>query len=686
MKKLFCILLTAALTLSGFPAMPASAAEGQAPDYTTGTPWPDIDLEGVVTADTPAELKDNYALYVNKDDILSLEIPEGYPATGTMYDVEFNVINDLKEMFVSGEPKSHDAKLAFDLFHLMLDWDSRNEIGMAPLKEMTDVLEAIDSIDALTSYFTDIPYEEQLASLFRCGMTTDLNDSNRYILYLGVSGLLLQDSAEYSKLTEYGAVLKEAYSDLASKMLCKLGYSEEEATQKIDNCFALETMLAPAIFTVEESGSPDYISRINNHYNREEFLTAQKNLPVLDVLEKAEGFPEADDYLILQPDYVEKLNEVYTEENLTLLKDYLIVQGAIGMSGFLDRECYEWNYACSSIISGSQGMLDDETVFSSNVSSLLNWAVARLYTETYLKQEDKDRISAMIDEILDEYHGILNEADFLSDETKARAIEKLEAIDKRVLYPDSWEKYEYEGLDFASAEDGGTFWDAILKISIYDLKKSVKNYSEPVDKEKWLFTPQTVNCFYNPQDNTISILGAFAQGNLYNSDMSDEELYAKLGVVIGHEISHAFDSTGAQFDKDGNMASWWTEEDYNAFLAKNEKLAAYYNNMHPWEGQDFYGSILTNEACADFAGFKCMLRIAAQKEGFDYDAFFRAYANIWLIKESLQMAYMLINDNHPMSYLRINGTLQQFDEFLDFYDIKEGDGMYLAPEDRVTIW
>ena len=199
-------------------------------------------------------------------------------------------------------------------------------------------------------------------------------------------------------------------------------------------------------------------------------------------------------------------------------------------------------------------------------------------------------------------------------------------------------------------------------------------------------TPQIVNCFYNPQDNSISIMGAFAQGDLYRSDMSDEELYGKLGIVIGHEISHAFDRNGAQFDKDGNMSMWWTEEDYAEFQERNDRLADYYNAMHPWEGQDFYGSIMTGEACADMAGMKVMLKLAAEKEDFDYDTFFRSYAEVWLTKEPLQMAYIRINDNHPMGYLRINTTLQQYDEFLDFYGITEGDGMYLAPENRVAIW
>ena len=682
MKKLISILLAGVMLLS---LSAAAFAEGEAPDYATGTPWLCVDLDGNVTPDTPAELKDNFALYINKDAILGLEIPEGYPYAGTVMDIVLQQADDVRNMFLGEEPETHDAKLAYHLFQLMMDWDSRNALGISPLKKETDILEAIDTTEALRAYFLEVPVEDQLSGLWSSWMDTDLDDSDRHILAVSDVGLLLEDSAEYEELTEYGVIKKDAITELAQKMLGKLGYTEEEVRNKIDNCFAFETMLAPAIYTNEEQGSEDYLSRINNHYSREELAEAQGQLPILEDLEKA-GFPEAEDYMVMNPDYLVKINELLTEENLPLIKDYMIVHSAVNAAGNLDRECYEWAYDCSNAISGAVGMLDDETVFSSSVAATLEWPVAQLYTEMYLKQEDKDRIAEMVDEILETYHGILSEADFLSETTRERAIEKLDAIEPRVLYPDSWEKYDCEGLEIASPAEGGTLWEACRSITRYLIAKEVKEYPDPVDKEKWFVTPQTVNAFYNPQDNSITILGAFAQGNLYNSAMSDEELYAKLGTIIGHEISHAFDRSGAQFDSDGNWENWWTDEDYATFQERNAKLEAYYDAMHPWEGQDFYGSIMTGEACADMAGMKTMLRIAAGRENFDYDAFFRAYAELWLTKETLQRAYAVINDNHPMPYLRINSTLQQYDEFLDFYEIREGDGMYLAPEDRVNIW
>lgn len=667
-------------------AEPTEVTEENEVDYTTGTPWQCIDLDGVVTADTPTDLKDNFALYVNKEKILKIVIPEGYSYGGTIMDAVVNNDQDIKNMFVSGKAESHDAKLAIDLYNLFMDWDTRNKIGVEPLKQAVDIVEKIDSIDALSTYLGETPTPDQLYSPLLYGVTDDLVDSNLKVLAIFPSRLLLNDSAEYTNLTDYGKMKKDAYTTLVNKMLVKLGYSEEEAQQKLDNCFKFETLLAPYTCTSEESQKPTYLASINNHYTHEEFKAAVGNLPFLNSIEIGDGFPVTDDYVIYEPKSIEQLNKVYTEENLTLLKDYIIVHGAISNARILDRECYEWSNDADNAISGSTGILDDETAFSTLTSNILSWPVGRLYAETYLKQEDKDRISTLVDEALVAYHQILEEADFLSEKTKANAIEKLESIDKRILFPDSWEKYSYESLTIKSPEEGGTLWEAMRNISEDGTQRSIEEYQKPKDKEKWVMPPQILNCSYDPSTNSIYVFGGFARDGIYNSQMSDEEVYAKVGAVIGHEISHAFDSSGSQFDKDGNMLNWWEDADKQAFLEKNKKLEEYFNAMHPWEGQNFYGSIVTGEACADMAGIKCMLLIAKTKENFDYDAFFKAYADIWSTKDTLARAYVRINDVHPMPYLRVNTTLQQYDDFLEFYGIKEGDNMYLAPEDRVNIW
>ena len=680
LSLLMCLLLVA--------GMAAVAEEAAQTDYTAGTPWMDPDILGNVTEDTPTDPKDNFALYVNKDSILSAEMPSGVPAAGPSIDAELQTFYDMVGMYKQDAPEGHDAQLAYNLYWLLMDWDSRNAVGVEPLKQLTDKVEAISSIEEMSRYLVETPAEEQIHSVWQAGGTVNFNDSSSMIFAVMPKELILGDAGEYTQETQLGTLTREATGVFVQKMLVKLGYTEEEAAVKYQNCLDFEGMLAPAMYPDSVKKTPEYISLVNNILTLDEMKALQGNVPILEV-NTATGYPEMDQYMVGEPEYIKKLNELWTDENLTLIKDCFIVHGMTSYASRLDRECYDWLQELQSTISGtSGGTLPDEMRCSSTVSSLLKWPVAQLYSETFLKQEDKDRIAGMVEEIRAAYHGILNEADWLTKETRAKAIEKLEAIQKNVLYPDSWDAYSCEDLNYAGPQEGGTLWDAYMVIDRYGVQESVKHMKEPLDHTKWpdQATPNTYNCFYMPNYNGIYILGAYTRPLGDISALSDEELYAKLGVTIGHEFSHAFDPTGSQFDKDGNMNFWWTEEDGMAFYEKTAKLVAFYDAIQPWKGQSCNGNVLSGEACADLAGMKVVLRIAAEKEGFDYDAFFRAYAENYMMVMTPELALQLSADTHPLNYLRINIVLQHFDEFLNLYGIHEGDGMYLAPEDRVDIW
>ena len=660
-------------------------------DYTTGTPWMYIDLIGNVTADTPADLKDNYALWANKDRILSLKIPEGYSTAGDLVDLTIKANADKKAMFHGPVPENHDAGLAYNYYYLLADWDSRDAAGVTPLKEMIDIVEGIKSLEDMTEYLVNTPGEYRLFDLWSQEARQDPEEPGNSMLSLEKSAFFLLDSAEYQNMTTEGEYHKEVFTTFLQKMLVKLGYSEEEARQKIDNCFAWETMMNTIDPDDAESDSSEFTNDIDRLYTRDDLKALTPNVPLLETLEKADGYPAMDKYYIPDPAYFERLNELYTEENVPLMRDYLIMQGIWEMADVLDWESYVLVNNCSSAHNHEDPLeLDTETYPESraydDVNIHLGWAVAQFYVENYTNPEDKARISKLVDEIIAAYHGIIAEADFISDETRAGAYAKLDHISKNVLYPDNWGLYSFEDVDFASKEEGGTLWEAYRAIRKHEHKMEVSKATGPYDKTVWDSLPFVVNCGYEPAVNGIYINAGFAQGDNYYPGMSDEELYAKVGTGIAHEISHAFDAEGSKYDQDGNMNNWWTEEDRAAFLGRNEKLAAYYNAMHPWEGQDLDGDNMKGEACADMAAVKCILRIAAGKENFDYDKFFRAYADRYACLDTPLMAMARLADVHPMNYLRINGVLQQYDEFLNFYGITEGDTMYLAPEDRVAIW
>ena len=694
MKKMLCMLLAVLLLASiGTPALAQLDAESSAEeiDYTTGTPWMNIDLEGNVTPDTPTDLKDNYALWANKDRILNMEIPAGYMAGGNTSEVNYKATEDLKALFHGAVPEDHDSRLAYDYFYLLCDWDARDARGVAPLKEMIDVVEEITSLDALTEYFIKTPWENRLFCLWRESSQFDMEKPGYNILSIKNGYNLISDPEEYLEMTDYGEEQLETYEAFFGKMLEKLGYSEEEAKQKFENCFAWEALLNSGIASAEESNSSEYPFPADTHYTRDELLSSTPNIPILETLEKVDGYPAMDRYLVPEPAVLEKLNELYTEENLPLMRDYLILHGIFQMAEALDWESYALAFDCQEMLSGGTHIeLNREDYSESEVYEDLKinvgWAVSKFYVEKHTNPEDKERISALVDEIVTAYYGIIEDADFISEETRAGAIAKLDSMVRNVLYPDSWEPYSFEDVNFVSKEEGGSLWEAYRAIKKHEHEKTVAGAVKPYDRTIWDLLPLDGNCGYTPGANSFTIKAAFVQAPNYRPDMSDEELYAYMGPAIAHEISHAFDAKGAKFDKDGNFINWWTDEDNAAFNEKNERLAAYFNAMHPWEGQDFNGEAMVGEACADMAALKCMLRIAAGKPDFDYDKFFRAYADRCATRETLGMAMARLEDEHPMMYLRINTNLQQYDDFLDFYGITEGDNMYLAPEDRVAIW
>ena len=684
MKRIFSWLIVLSL-LSSFAGL--ALADGQ--DPLTGSPWICSVYDSAVTPATPTDLKDDFFLAVNKDAILNYTIPEGYLFSGTMYDVSIG--NDL-EMLSLFDPsltyESGDAQLVLSYYRLLTDWDARNAAGTEPLTRLLDMLDGINTIEDLTNYYFHTPLVDQLSTPFAVSVTQDLLDPDRYVGYIDAPSLIMGDSLEYTAPTELGLKERAAIEKFLKAMLLKIGYSEADAEQTIADAFAFDALLAPSIPTNDEQMLPEFISTILNYYTRDEILSFEGSIPAVEYIEDVYGFPPMEVWLCPVPESFELLQSVYTDENLPLIKANIICKSLFGLSAYIDRESYDLTQAMNTEISGA-APLPYELVAANLTSATFPWQLAHMYCETYLTQSDKDTIYAIIEEILAEYKEMLSSESFISESTKATALAKLDAMSIRCLYPDDWAEYAYKGPAFLSAEEGGTLLDATNSVALANIEEMKELVSKPVDHERWPdgIYPTVMNCFYNPQDNSINILAAFCRGGLYSNDMSREELLGKLGAVIGHEITHAFDSTGAQFDASGAFSDWWTADDYTAFTSMNNRIADYLSGMAFWEGLPMKGQIMTGEACADMGAMRCMLNLAAGEEDFDYDLFFRSYADLWSAKLAPYYVELLAQtDNHPIAYVRVNAVLQQFDEFLDFYGITEGDGMYLAPDARVAIW
>ena len=663
---------------------PAAQSQDCKEKKRTGWAWTNTEINGELSPDANARIQDDFNLAVNRDYVLGLKIPEGKQMTGGLYETMFSAEERRLDMVNDETLTGHDADLVHTYYGLLRDWETRNSNGIRPLKKYVDEIRVLNSLDEMTAYFADEERGGIFGSLIECSVAVSLVDPEARMISVSPTSLSLGDSAEYREMSENGRTKKKKNEAGWRVILSELGFEAEEAETIIANAFAMETKMAENVFTLEEQYAPEIFSRMWNPTDLAGAGNAGGSFPVVRLLESW-GAGKADLYNIDEPEYMKSLDSIYTEDNFEALRDWYTIKVLDGADVYLDRKTHDAARDAINQVMGISGTEKDEIEAVNLAFKNLSLPMDNLYIQKYCTPAMREEIEKMIRDIISEYREMLGEEDWLSAKTREKAVEKLEAMRIRAVYPYTPEEWDDLTID---AEDN--LLDATLKILNYRRKRELAKVNEKVDKEKWdqnMIPASMVNAFYNPQDNSINILAGILNGVVYDSAYSYEQKLGALAIVIGHEASHAFDPQGSQFDKDGKFASWWTDEDKAAFEHRAEKLIAYYDQLEPVEGIHYSGKRVQGEAIADMGGMKCSLRVAAKIRDFDYRKFFETYARIWsttfIRSAEIDRAR---TDPHPLGYLRINIPVQQFDEFIKTYDVKEGDGMYIAPQDRICVW
>lgn len=651
------------------------------------TPWINSNVAGIVTEDTVADLKDDFNLTVNYDYLKDTTIGEGRMREDAFEELQDVVNQRMIAMMKDDTLEGHDAELIRELYAMWLDWDTRNSLGAAPMMPHIEEIEKIEDLDGLTEYLCS---EEGI--IYGCApslmfVSQDMSDVQWYGVEINAPSLSLVDSDEYEKITSLGERFLAAYREKSKLMFETIGYDEKEAEEIIENAYAFEEAIAPAMMSTSDMNAPDAMERMINRVTIEELEEMSPNYPIVDIL-KARGMAHSERINLVEPDWLAKLNELYTEDNFEVIKSYVLVQTLLSFDMFLDEELFREVNRIDNEVNGIIGGKSDEELALNDVKRFLQTSTSKVYAREYIGEDVRDDVTNIIKECVGTYREMLDGEDWLSEKTKEKALEKLDSLIINAAYPDKWS--DTESLQITSREEGGNYFTAVLEIDKYTLEQQKQQINTKVDREQWAedMAITYVNAFYSPMDNSINILGGIIGGNFYDVNMTEEQKLAGIGSIIGHEISHAFDTTGAQFDKDGNFADWWTEEDYAGFEKRAQKLIEYYNTIVPFDGGENYPGInVKGEAIADMAAVKCMMLMAADEKDFNYDAFFRAYASIWKTVATREFCeYQVYQNPHPMNYLRVNVTLMQIPEFYETYGIKEGDGMYMAEEDRIAVW
>ena len=651
--------------------------------------WLNSDVQEWVRSAEPSKAVDDFHHHVNRNWMLNTKIPDGYssfdPITERMLEVDAQLMDILKNPEKETDPDLiHDQELVQKYYKMWMDWQARDELGMDALKELLDPLMKVETLDDLTAYLSMPRTVISATELALCDTYIDWNNADYYAVYVEPIDLIFGDSMYYGFMEESDAMAEPYYDRVIRHILVGLGYSDDEATEILKGCFRFEKDISGYIMTTEEENARDAVVKENNPRTLQELEAEAGDFPIRKILE-AYGIENSNNYILTQPEWLTAMDVLYTEDYVEYLKDYLICYTVQDYAELLDRETFDLYYEVLNGISGAVGTKSDEKFATDAVNQFFPSQLGRLYSAKYVTDETQKEVTEITKEILDEYRVMLTEETFLSEETRNEAIKKLDNLTLHIAKPDKWE--DYSGLDFKGSDEGGDLISAQDEVGAFWVKMMQDKVNQKVDRDIWTSRTQQVNAFYSPAQNTITICSGILGGDLYNPDMSREELFANVGDTLAHEISHAFDTTGSQFDEKGNLRNWWTEEDLKAFSDRADKLSAYYDNIEPFQDVYCVGSQIEGEAIADLVAIKILLRIAARDPDFDYDKFFRAYSETWrTITTAKSEYYALSQDSHPLPYLRVNVVVQQFDEFYDTYGVQKGDGMYLAPEDRLEVW
>ncbi|MBU5457502.1 M13 family metallopeptidase [Oscillibacter sp. MSJ-31] len=328
----------------------------------------------------------------------------------------------------------------------------------------------------------------------------------------------------------------------------------------------------------------------------------------------------------------------------------------------------------------------NEQIAAQQVQALLADYLSRTYVDEYFSAKAKSDVEEMIGEFIAIYKERILAQDWMSAETKAKAVKKLDTMGVKVGYPDSWESC-LDRAEIKSPAEGGSFFSNVIAIQMAMKQDVLAHQNDAPDKSEWIMTPFTVNACYNPSANDITFPAAILQSPLYDVNASREENLGGIGYIIAHEITHAFDNNGAKFDENGSAADWWTAEDYAAFQQKCQAVAEWYDGQEAYPGIACSGALTISENVADLGAAKCIVAAAKKLDHPDLDKLFRAVANTWASTTSRQMReYLAVTDVHAPDKLRCNRVLQTLPEFYTTYGIRPGDGMWTAPETRVSVW
>lgn len=629
-----------------------------------------------------SNLKDDFYATVNKTALDNSVILPGYSGTSTLMDLGIQVSDEVSGLIrdlAAGGAKTEGERQIVNFYNNILDTDGRNQTGITPIQPYLTAIDQAQTVEDLMEVHAKIYEETGVSTLLGFGLSIDAKDSTQCLLiFSGASPAL--GKYGYAGATE---AQKTAYLTYLTDLLVLLGQSQADAQAQADLVWQTDTALAAAGMDSQD------LADVDKTYNIYTMDQLQAMFPGTDLaaLFALTGLTQTGRIQVLDPGQLQAWGEVFASDNaLAILKAYCRLGLATSLGGALNEDFQKAADTFNQSYLGTSGSLSKEDQAAQYVQKYFSDGLGMSYVDHYFSAEAKADVEAMVQDILAVYRQRIQNLDWMSQTTKDKALKKLDTMQLNLGYPNDWED-SMAGVPILSKEEGGSFYQNLMAIQQAARQQTIDLQKEGVPEELWGMTVYTVNAMYLPSANSITFPAGILQAPIYDVNASYEENLGGIGYIIAHEITHAFDDNGAKYDENGNAADWWTAEDYAAFQQLCTQVVDRYEGEEAAPGIVCNGALTLSENIADLGAVACITEIAGQQEDPDYAALYTAMAKAWRSSYPRQYrAYLSQNDVHAPDKLRVNVVLQNFEEFYDAFGITEDDGMWLPPDQRVTIW
>jgi len=627
-------------------------------------------------------IQDDLYTYVNREALDKLVIPDDKPFAGgfaALADgVEKTMMDEFAAMAESRSYPNDYLKRACELYAIVKDADRKEKHGITPALKNLAILNELDSVQDLSRLFKTLTLKG-IPTPINIGVDTDMKNTKQHLVYIQGAGVILPDATYYQPaMAEQKAQLLGIWTNVAKMVMAKTDLSSEDQEAYVNDALKFDEILGGLVKTSEEW------SRYVEMYNPTDTDKVKEMLSTLDldvILSDLFGRVPAT-IVVTEPRYFGEFAKVFNAENLELYKHWAYVTGLLKACSFLSEELRDMGGMYSRALMGVAKMQSIEKFAYNIASSMYSEPVGMYYGDKYFGEEAKKDITEIVYQIIDTYKERIKTNSILGDETREKAILKLSKMGVKMGYPDKVIPV-YEKLVFDPEE---SLFDIMVSLKAIRELDSLAKLDKPTSPENWAMPGHMVNACYDPFVNDITFPAAILQAPFYSLKQTRSENLGGIGSVIGHEISHAFDSNGAKCDENGNINDWWKPEDFERFDAKVKEMIEQFDGIELPQGK-VSGSFIVSENMADNGGMSVTLDIMSRTEGVSYKEYFFNWARVWCEKARPEYLKMKLSvDVHGPNVLRANIPPRNFNEWYTTFGVKESDGMYIAPEKRIVIW